>query len=132
MKKVIGLLMMLTAFMAYGQQYDREKDFKVEKTSDGKAVIIVGYEGKNTTINIPPKIQKLPVIGIDRGAFVGKQLTSVNIPDTVTFIGNSAFRGNKLTTINIPNSVTTIGQGAFASNQLLCDRQAKLVGNIRY
>jgi len=64
MKKAIGLLMLLVSLTAYGQQYDRERDFKVEKTSDGKSVVIVGYLGKNTTINIPPQINKMPVIGI--------------------------------------------------------------------
>ena len=42
-------------------------------------------------------------------------LTTINIPNSVTAIGNEAFWGcDSLTTINIPNSVTTIGNGAFA------------------
>ena len=41
-------------------------------------------------------------------------MTSINIPSSVTFIGNFAFAGcSSLTAINIPSSVTCIGQGAF-------------------
>ena len=40
--------------------------------------------------------------------------TSIEIPNSVTEIGNSAFKGCKaLTSITIPNSVTTIGDWAF-------------------
>ncbi|MDE6394927.1 MAG: leucine-rich repeat domain-containing protein, partial [Duncaniella sp.] len=42
-------------------------------------------------------------------------LTSVTIPNSVTFIGHSAFsRCNALSKIIIPNSVTEIGHGAFS------------------
>ena len=43
-----------------------------------------------------------------------KSLTNINIPDSVTSIGDFAFSGcDSLTSINIPNGVTNIGQGAF-------------------
>ena len=41
-------------------------------------------------------------------------LTSVNIPNSVTSIGNSAFSGcSGLASVTIPNSVTTIGYSTF-------------------
>ena len=43
-----------------------------------------------------------------------KLITELNIPDSVTSIGNYAFIGcTGLTSITIPNSVTSIGEGAF-------------------
>ncbi len=43
-----------------------------------------------------------------------KELTSVEIPNSVTTIGNSAFSGcTGLTSVEIPNSVTTIGDSTF-------------------
>lgn len=43
-------------------------------------------------------------------------LTSVIIPNTVTYIGNNAFEGcSGLTSVIIPNSVTYIGSNAFTS-----------------
>ena len=41
-------------------------------------------------------------------------LTSINIPNSVTTIGNYAFSNcSGLTSINIPNSVNSIGNSAF-------------------
>ena len=53
--------------------------------------------------------------------------TSVNIPKTITYQGNSfeitrigddAFRSNALTSVDIPDSVTSIGDSAFQGNAL--------------
>src|SRR5690606_3972458 len=50
------------------------------------------------------------------GALRGNHLQSVEIPNSVTHIGDWAFRGNQLTSVEIPNSVTHIGSGAFLEN----------------
>jgi hypothetical protein len=56
------------------------------------------------------------VTKIRTGAFYFSSLTSVEIPDGATEIGNYAFRNStSLTSVEIPNSVTTIGDYAFAS-----------------
>jgi hypothetical protein len=41
-------------------------------------------------------------------------LTSVNLPDGLTTIGESAFRETKITSVTIPGSVTNLGIAAFA------------------
>jgi TonB family protein len=47
--------------------------------------------------------------------FVGTNLTSITIPNSVTYIGEEAFSGcTGLTSVTIPNSVTSIGAGAFS------------------
>jgi len=56
---------------------------------------------------------------IGSGGFMGRQLTSVIIPDSVTSIGDWAFFRNQLTTITIPDSVTSIGGWVFAQNPLI-------------
>jgi hypothetical protein len=81
-------------------------------------VEITNYTGKATEVAIPGKIKGLPVVAIRANAFVRKQLTNINIPGSVTVIGNEAFSGNKLTSVTIPGSVTVIGDGAFDYNQL--------------
>lgn len=51
-------------------------------------------------------------------AFKGNQLTSIDIPGTVTSIERNAFSGNKLTNIVAPDSAKSIGENAFANNPL--------------
>ena len=59
-------------------------------------------EGINLT-NIPPY------------TFCGCSLTSIDIPNSVTSIGESAFYGcSSLTSVTIPESVTSIGEYAFS------------------
>jgi len=54
---------------------------------------------------------------IGRGAFADNPLTSLTLGDGVETIEASAFRGNKLTSVVIPDSVTSIGDEAFVSDQ---------------
>ena len=93
-----------------------ESDFYVNVIDGG--VVITGYMGDKSEVNIPPKIQDLPVISIGDNAFREERLINVTIPDSVTEILVSAFAYNQLTSINIPNGVTLINESAFYSNKL--------------
>jgi len=64
---------------------------------------------------IPSTHLGLPVTGIEQSAFsFCSSLTSITIPDSVTFIGVGAFQScSSLTSMTIPDSVTSIGENAF-------------------
>jgi hypothetical protein len=51
-------------------------------------------------------------------AFLGKKLTSVEIPDSVTSIWFVAFKNNKLTSVKIPSSITSLWYWIFVENKL--------------
>jgi hypothetical protein len=80
---------------------------------------VFGPEEKTVAIPaaliIPAEIGGVPVVGIDESAFQHQpEITSVTIPDSVTYIGNASFRDcTSLTSITIPNSVTSIEDSAF-------------------
>ena len=67
---------------------------------------------------IPSTIGGKQVVSIGEGALLAYNLTSVEIPNTVTTIGMNALGYNALTNIEIPDGVTTIGNAAFANNKL--------------
>jgi len=88
-------------------------------TFDSTTGTITGYDiAGGLDVVIPSPIGGFAVehIGID--AFLGKYLTSVIIPDSVTSIGSCAFRKNLLTSVSIGNSVTSISYEVFAYNAL--------------
>ena len=82
------------------REYEAE-DFTIRLSQNRESAIIAGYTGSDTDIQIPPYIKKRPVVGIDKHAFYGKNLTSVTIPAGVTFIGTHAFAYNPLTSVTI-------------------------------
>jgi len=84
-------------------------------------LVITGYTGNDTAITIPATINGRQVIGIEgyfneeegitRSVFEGKTISSVTIPNGITYIGDGAFYETALTSVTIPNSVTSIGDG---------------------
>ena len=123
---------LLPAVAPDARQFSPEEDFAVQLIEDGSAVVITDYTGTGTEVRIPPRIQGLPVAGIGNGAFEARrwefrarwvvserrQITSVTIPDGVTFIGGRAFADNLLASVAIPDSVAYIGTSAFMNNRL--------------
>ena len=78
-----------------------------------ESAISTKYSG---AITIPTEVNGYSVIGIGSYSlcYSGNKLTSVNIPNTINFIGDNAFENcTGLTTISIPNSVTSIGDYVF-------------------
>ena len=113
-----------------------EADFQYIETQYG--AFITGYTGSSgNRLIIPSRLGGLAVKalgwlsrGVGRvqipdsvtyigdGAFRGSGLTSVIIGNSVAYIGTEAFYECKLTDVTIPDSVTHIGNSAFSNNQL--------------
>ena len=86
---------------------------------DYQIAIVLGYNGIiPSVVEIPATVTKndaeYTVKGIDGSAF--KNQTGVSqfiLPNTITAIGPDAFRGCRYADINIPESLTSLGEGAF-------------------
>ncbi|MDR2921791.1 MAG: leucine-rich repeat domain-containing protein [Treponema sp.] len=110
-KTIIAACMALVCSVAFAR--NTASDFIIDSSG-----VITEYQGRDTAVVIPEKINGISVTAIGEAAFEEKLLTSVTIPRSVRSIGHFAFEGNQLTSVTIPDGVFQIGRGAFASNQL--------------
>ncbi len=103
-------------FSMFAKRFPKEFKGELLFTSDGTAITITGSDGKPTgDLIIPATINNLPVISIGVKAFADcTSLTSVTIPNSVSWIGWCAFAScTGLTSVTLPSSITDIGNYAF-------------------
>ena len=81
----------------------------VQLSADGKTVI--GYTGPGGAVTIPNGVTAIRYSAFSRA----QSITSISLPNGLLTIGDSAFEYTKITTLTIPDSVTFIGEGAFGS-----------------
>ena len=96
--------------------YELYKDIVIPDTIDGIAVMSIEWSFwwlRLTSVVIPNSVTY-----IANSAFASNLLTEVILPSGLEFIGNGAFSNNLLTSITIPNSITTLNQGVFYNNKL--------------
>ena len=90
--------------------------YNITSTTDLKVEVTKSLTQPSGNLTIPASVEyggkSYTVTGIGYQAFnFSFNLTSVIIPNTVTYIAEWAFIScNKLSFVNIPNSVTTIGE----------------------
>lgn len=91
-------------------------EFSYTFLSDG-TIEIRQYEGLHTDVIVPETINGYTVSSIGKGAFyhAAVEITSVELPGTLTSIGEQAFyRCEELTSVNLPDGLQTIGSNAFS------------------
>ena len=65
-------------------------------------------------VTIPSTLNGYPVTGIGSFAFEWNNITSVVVPEGVTFLDEYAFYSTSITSVVLPDSLTSIGEYAFA------------------
>ena len=89
-------------------------EFIIMRSTSSYGVKASGTYDVGTEIVIPSTHNGMPVTYILDGAFQGTDIKSVQIPSSVTVIGNKAFANcTYLEQIEIPSGVTQIGNDAF-------------------
>ena len=90
----------------------------------GDSIEITGFNNSVSDVVIPSEIEGLPVTAISVGAFYLSAITSIEIPDTVTSIGEMAFLGcTSLKSVKLSTGVAKIDKNAFGSCSALQEIQ---------
>ncbi|MCQ2483519.1 MAG: DUF4214 domain-containing protein [Clostridia bacterium] len=93
---------------------DTTEQFIYDTDANGN-LILAGYSGTGTDLEIPEAVNGKKVISVKADAFKGcKTITSVKFPETVTTIGNNAFLDcSGLKSVTMTDKITAIGTCAF-------------------
>lgn len=90
----------------------------------GDSIEITGFNNSVSDVVIPSEIEGLPVTAISTGAFYLSAITSIEVPDSVTSIGEMAFLGcTSLKTVKLSTGVAKIEKNAFGSCSALQEVQ---------
>lgn len=86
-------------------------EFRIRR---GGIAELTGYIGRERNVVIPAECDGAPVVRIQTRAFKGSHIVSVNIPDSVTYIGRLAFFNcTALRELRLPSGLKYIGDNAF-------------------
>ena len=90
----------------------------------GDSIEITGFDNSVSDVVIPSEIEGLPVTAISVGAFYLSTITSIEVPNTVTSIGEMAFLGcTSLKSVKLSTGVAKIDKNAFGSCSALQEIQ---------
>ena len=130
-KLVVSVFLFLIAAASFAQKNTGrmiipEANLEFERNSDKTSVTITGFKYSSYSenkkfdgrvIEIPSKIQGVPVTTIGYGAFFyrGSNKSGLWIPDSVKNIENRAFEGSHFSSIRLPEGLTYIGNRTFSN-----------------
>lgn len=98
----IFLLMLALCVALSAAAFADTEGFTFSLNSAGNGYVVTGYTGSATSVTVPDWYNQKPVTEIGDSAFEGnKSITHVEMPDTITRIGEAAFKNcTKLATVN--------------------------------
>ena len=127
-KKELLFLLVLFVFVSADAEIDLATNLQYSVSGD--AVTITGYNGtvpQNYSLVIPSQIEGKNVTTIAGSAFAAqshsscKNITSIELPQTLTSIGELAFQGVSCSNITFPSGITSLPHGVIANNSYLKD-----------
>lgn len=113
MKRIFSFLMatviVLGSMCTVSAEAIMLSDFEI--TADGE---ITAYFGDESVV-VPEKVDGIPVTKIGDKTFFDIGIADVYLPEGLKEIGKSAFEGSNITSVDIPSTVSYIGDRAFAN-----------------
>ncbi len=79
-------------------------------------VIITKYTGNKASVTVPSTLGGKNVTAIKEGVFTGhSEMTNLNLPDTLIYIGSTALDETGLTYLNVPANLEYVGRNDVAN-----------------
>ena len=79
-------------------------------------MVLAAYVGNDVRVRVPESVEGKPVTAVGERAFYGTGVPRVELPDSVTQIGDFAFSGcNELRTLRLPQGLKAIPNGMLES-----------------
>lgn len=129
MKTIVRKMLILTAMLSISVSvyaYDFEVDgiyYTIESLDDLTCGVTSGDNKYSGNIVIPSTVKysnmDFTVTGIKYEAFKNSNATSVEIPNSISYIEHYAFYNSSLKYVDIPNSVTYLGVMAFYKSDII-------------
>ena len=92
-----------------GEEEPSTEGVQFTLNKDEKGYTVTGYKGTATEVYIAPTYQGLPVTAIGDYAFIQSDITSIELPETLTNIGEGAFAlCSSLTSIDVAEGNTSL------------------------
>lgn len=114
------VMLMLLVITATAENNERTSgDFQYIINGNG-TVTITGYTGEHKDIILPGLIEGYAISTIGKEAFCygnyskAQKEISITLPSSITTIEEGAFKNRNIRSVNLPNSLEYIGPGAFA------------------
>ena len=108
---------MLAAYTAPASAVVTVDDGVFQYTYSNNTWQLYSYIGSDTELTLPRTFAGEPVTGICEQCFMSSGVTSVEIPEGYTSVGNYAFyECESLQAVTLPSTITEIGMGAFAKS----------------
>ena len=108
------LMVLVTNGVMADEKVFRSGDYQYCILEDGTAEI-TKYSGRDRVLKIPNTLDGKTVTSIGKFAFAwSSSLTGIELPDSVTSIGDRAFNSCSASSIELPDSVTSMGVNPFA------------------
>jgi len=83
-----------------------------------EGLVITGYKGNNSVVKIPDKILFYPIKTIKADVFKDKNITELQLPKNIEYIGENAFLNNYIKELILPFGIKYIGDKAFQNNNI--------------
>lgn len=105
------------------EQYFNEEGFPLFNyyvSKDCSEIMINSYSTSDyyEDLTIPSEIKGIPVTAIKDKAFANVTLKSINLPNSIKYIGKEAFRESTIESINLPEDLEVIEDNAFQFSEL--------------